>query len=315
VAPIQLETAIFRAWRESGVLQQESGFRQQVADFYRAKGYQVRENPRVRGHSEKVYSVAMVADGPLGALLISFGDAGGVDAIEVSRVRTLARDIGATPVIASPELSPDLRRIAAQFAVVVVDQDSMAGTEDEVPAVDIGPDLRRDLDAHPWPASGRARPEEPPQTPASLRDVDDILSQLGSSKPEGVRARGDGAGLWRRPPAASEVPAPGRAAADPPAPPRKFGWLASHASDIPVVAPTRPSVDDALAEADAPVTPGIPDVEVVAHEATIMARQATLVQRSVEAARQARERWGLVRFGVGALLAAAILFGLIRWLT
>ncbi len=270
-APHHFETRLFLLPGEANVL------RAQVADFYRAKGYQVRENPRVRGHSESIYAVEMVAEGPLGALLISFGDAGGVDAAEISRVRTLARDIGATPVIAAQELSPDLRRMAAQFAVVVLDQATLAQPDDLLPAAAVPRDLRRDLDAHPWPESGRARPEE---TGAHMdpQDVDDLLSQLGSSKPVG-RARTDGGGLWKRsaigvapsapasPPASVAVPpaAPLTPPAVPPThpaptarptatakPAAPFGWLASSRPDVAVVEPTRPTVDDVLPPAPMP---------------------------------------------------------------
>lgn len=158
-------------------------FEARVAQFYRAKGYEVHESPKVRGSSENVYAVAMVADGPLGALLISFGDAGGIDAAELGRVRTMARDIGATPVIATPTLTPDLRRLAAQMGVVVVD-DGMVSDDGplpkELPNLEARPDLlRRDMDAHPWPASGRAFSLAAAQSvPTGARDVDELIAAL-----------------------------------------------------------------------------------------------------------------------------------------
>ncbi|MFO1533327.1 MAG: hypothetical protein ABR562_06480 [Thermoplasmatota archaeon] len=161
-------------------------FEARVAQFYRAKGYEVHENPKVRGTSENVYAVAMVADGPLGALLISFGDAGGVDGAEIGRVRTMARDVGATPVVAAPTLAPDLRRLAAQMGVVVVDETMVIVTGPlprDLPAVDAATDpMRRDLDAHPWPASGRAFSFAGPSS-AAARDVDELVAELHQPVP------------------------------------------------------------------------------------------------------------------------------------
>lgn len=130
-------------------------FRSRVADFYRSRGYQVRENCRVRGESERVYAVDMVSQGPLGNLLVSFGDAGGVDPMELGRVRQIAKDIGATPVMAAPELDYDMRQLAAQMAVVVVDEATLRAPGDGVPMIG----QRRkseDFLEHPWPKSGRA---------------------------------------------------------------------------------------------------------------------------------------------------------------
>ncbi|HEX2065394.1 MAG TPA: hypothetical protein VHI93_01140, partial [Candidatus Thermoplasmatota archaeon] len=108
-------------------------FRSRVADFYRSRGYEVREGVKVRGASGTVYALDLVAEGPLGALLVSFGDAAGVDAAEVARVRTLARDIGATPVIATPTATPDLRRSAAQLTVVLLEEASLDSPAPRLP--------------------------------------------------------------------------------------------------------------------------------------------------------------------------------------
>ncbi|MES2154057.1 MAG: hypothetical protein V4510_02890 [bacterium] len=313
-------------------------FRAQVADFYRAKGYQVRENPRVRGQSESIYAVEMVAEGPLGALLISFGDAGGVDAIEVSRVRTLARDIGATPVIAAPEITPDLRRMAAQFAVVVVDQATLAQPDDVVARVPMSnaDDLRRDLDAHPWPASGRARPDEP--AAMDPQDVDVLLSQLGSSRPV-EKPRGDGSGLWKRTvsrPPAARLPSPDApmpATSVPPAaaapvvtapatPTRKFNWLTQGVADVAPAQSDGPTLEDMMprpvATEPAPIEV---DEALLTHEATIAARRSTILERVGDVAGDIRERaaetdrTALVKFGLFVLGGAVALFLVIRWLT
>lgn len=320
------ETRLCPSWREPVV------FRAQVADFYRTKGYQVRENPRVRGASESIYAVEMVAEGPLGALLISFGDAGGVDAAEISRVRTLARDIGATPVIAATEIPPDLRRMAAQFAVVVLDGAALMQPDEAVPTVPMAHELRRDLDAHPWPASGRARPEEEGGA-MDPQDVDDLLSQLGSSRPA-ARPRSDPAGLWKRtslaPPVPAANPRPAQPisaglarpmAASPGAPSSagtaRFGWLTQPGSGVAQVEPARPTLDDVLPPLEPAGAP--PQEPLVSHDATVLARRATLVERAEDLRdnldERVGDRAGLIKFGLLALGAALLLFLGIRYLT
>src|SRR5687768_3710595 len=100
----------------------------------------------------------MVCDGPLGAILVSFGDAGGMDAAEVGRARVLARDIGASPVIAAPDFDPEVTRVAAQMGVALLDATAAAGilpppTVEKVEMPDrVTPrSLDDDLRAHPWP--------------------------------------------------------------------------------------------------------------------------------------------------------------------
>jgi hypothetical protein len=134
-------------------------FKARVADFYRARGYEVREGVKVRGASQMVYTLDLVAEGPLGALLVSFGDAAGVDAAEVARVRTLARDIGATPVIATPTATADLRRLAAQLTVVLLEEASLDDPAPKLPGPALADPISKDLAAHPWPESGRTGPE------------------------------------------------------------------------------------------------------------------------------------------------------------
>ena len=84
-------------------------FRDDVTAHYRAKGYEVRENVKVRGTSGSVYPIALVAEGGLGALVVSFGDAGGMAPSEMGSIRRIAKDVGATPVLASPDFPPDSR--------------------------------------------------------------------------------------------------------------------------------------------------------------------------------------------------------------
>ncbi|MEA3191110.1 MAG: hypothetical protein QOD77_1692 [Thermoplasmata archaeon] len=260
-------------------------FRSRVADFYRGKGYQVRENARVRGASENVYAVDMVATGPLGALLVSFGDAAGVDGPELGRVRKLARDIGATPVIAAPELQPELRRMAAQFGVVVVDDVALV-EPNPIPNVG-GPTLgadsaARDLEAHPWPASGRARPDVDPPVPEPVAEP---------------------VSLWRN-------PAPAPAAAAP-----RFSWLQPAAPEVEPVADAAPTplTSAVLGRAPVPIE-GALDEAAVEHEAVLVARRPTLGERVEEFARDNADTRSLLKFSIGALVGAGLLFLAIRLL-
>jgi len=196
-------------------------FEATVAGFYRAKGYTVHENPKVRGASGNVYTAALVADGPLGALLVSFGDAGGVDGAELGRVRTMARDIGATPVLACPAPTADVRRLAAQLGVVLVDEATVADAPPPRASVPPADPLRKDLDAHPWPASGRAANALHPGG-ATARDVDDMLSDLLAPAASPVSMAGpqtSGGLLVLEPPAAAPAVAPASA--------KPFAWLES----------------------------------------------------------------------------------------
>jgi hypothetical protein len=203
-------------------------FEARVAEFYRSKGYEVHEKPKVRGASENVYAVPMVANGPMGALLVSFGDAGGIDGHEIGRARTMARDIGATPVIAVPSLAPDLRRLAAQMGVVILDESTVAEPgplPKELPGVQADP-MRRDLDAHPWPASGRAFSFGGPGV-ASARDVDELIADL-HAKPEPEPVAAANGFAWAAPAATADVESVA-------APVAKFGWLQQEAAPEAVV--------------------------------------------------------------------------------
>lgn len=154
----------------------EGDFATRVAAFYRRRGYTVHENVKVRGMSEKVYPLRLVAEGPLGSLAVSFGDAGGVDEHEVARVRTLAKDIGATPVVAAVSPGHSLRRLAAQLAVVILDEEALAEPAPSTSAQE----LRSSLASHPWPNSGRSEsaPAPWPSGPSRAVEVDDWMESL-----------------------------------------------------------------------------------------------------------------------------------------
>jgi hypothetical protein len=262
-------------------------FEARVAQFYRAKGYEVHENPKVRGSSENVYAVAMVADGPLGALLISFGDAGGIDAAELGRVRTMARDIGATPVIATPTMTPDLRRLAAQMAVVVVDESMVTDTgplPKELPNLEARPDLlRRDMDAHPWPASGRAFSLAAAQAaPAGARDVDELIAALHQPA---VTAKPTPAPSLVAPqvvaPTPAPAPGPSHVTAQATAPGTKFSWL--NGGQTLMQSETKPATEFTLSDVFSARPGSTPARPAAEHEELLVAKPPVLQRAQVAA--------------------------------
>lgn len=186
-------------------------FRSQVAELYRSRGYTVRENCRVRGQSERIYAVDLVAQGPLGNLLVSFGDAGGVDAMEIGRVRQVAKDIGATPVMAAPDLDLDMRQLAAQMAVVVMDEAAVRAPGEGVPMIG-GRPRREEMFDHPWPKSGRAEndADDEPATPEAPSGKDDpgAASWPSGDIVKDVSPTGSDKFSWLSPPKAKPETAP-----------------------------------------------------------------------------------------------------------
>lgn len=237
-------------------------FRSRVAEFYVAKGYQVHEQARVRGASGNIYVVDMIAEGPLGNLLVSFGDAGGIDGPEMGSVRRVAKDLGMTPVLAAESFSSELRHQATQHGVVLLDEAlDAAAPPGEKPAwlgiVPRGIGLA-EFEAHPWPESGRIAE---PAASSQESDVTD-LSVSGSAV------------LLQRP--ALVPPAPAAlpvqvAEAEPRGP--KFAWLGAKATasataapaptpgpvTAPLVGPTATGSQQAFAVRPIPASPSAVD--------------------------------------------------------
>lgn len=177
-------------------------FRARVAEHYRSKGYEVHEGARVRGTSGNVYVLDLVCQGPLGNLLVSFGDAGGVDAPEMGAVRRIAKDLGMTPVLAAESFTAEFRHHALQNGVVLIDDtfhpSSGSATAEELEKVawpGFGGLDRREFAAHPWPASGRAHPVDP--EPTAVREAAALLAEPPVAVP--VTQSGEQAMLWKRP--------------------------------------------------------------------------------------------------------------------
>lgn len=135
---------------------------------YEAKGYTVHRSRKVRGQTGAVYAIDMVVQAPHGNMLITFGDDGEVGGPEVGAIRNAARDIGATPVVAAPELPQSLRNQIAQAGVVVVDR---AALEEE--AVRAPQALDPTDTWAPWPQQGEAWPEGREHERPSNRDLDE----------------------------------------------------------------------------------------------------------------------------------------------
>jgi hypothetical protein len=220
-----------------------------VADFYRRKGYTVRDGVKATGASGNEHKVPLLAEGPLGSLAVFFGDFGGVDGPEMGGARKVARDLGATPVLAADTFSNEDRQVAARLGVVLVDADALA---DEGPASIPSADPARawpgltprrkadEPEPHPWPASGRVGGRDGPATRAV--DIDDLLAArpaapdavpaeeqepatpMAEVAPTPAAAEPEGAGLWKRPRAREAA-----AARPPRAGTTKFAWLGTEA--------------------------------------------------------------------------------------
>lgn len=221
--------------------------REQVADHYRSKGYTIRQDVQVRGRSGTIHAIEMVAQGPLGNLVIAFEDAGGFEGPEMNAVRRAARDIGATPVVAARRFPEGLRRHAAQAGVVMLDDDALHAEEPPAPAP-----RPEELDYPPWPdpSAGRGDEDGPAPWPVSARgrvaasgpmeptDLDQVVEDWGRQQ-EVARPKSTDPGFWKYPrqgetvQVAEQAPVSSVAAR----PKATFDWLprdeASHAQEAP----------------------------------------------------------------------------------
>lgn len=167
-----------------------------AASFYRRKGYTVREGVRATGASGNEHKVPLLAEGPLGSLAVFFGGLDGIDGPEMGGARKVARDLGATPVLAADQFSNADRQTAARLGVVLLDDDAV-GVEPPAAAPPPADPARAwpglvpipakpraaapEADAHPWPASGRIGGHDGPG--ARTVDVDDLLAPRRRAEP------------------------------------------------------------------------------------------------------------------------------------
>lgn len=176
----------------------DSTVRQAVADHYVAKGYRIRERVRVRGKSGTIHMAEMVAQGPLGAMLIAFEDEGGFEGPELSAIKNAAKDIGAQAVAAAERFPDGLRRRAASLGVVLLDEQSLTAPEPTMPEPEV------EVEYPPWPSLERDRPDPEdtpwPGTPRAgrmvTRDVDDMVAELQTPT---TRTKSTDPGFWNYP--------------------------------------------------------------------------------------------------------------------
>lgn len=211
-----------------------------VAAYYRSKGYVVRDGVRMPGAHGSEHKVPLLAEGPLGSLAIFFGDFAGVDGPEMGGARKVAREIGATPVLAADEFGAPDRQVAARLGVVLLDASTLANEAAPAAKADLGVDSGRawpglapmptrrakepDEQPHPWPSSGRLGGRDGPATRAV--DVEEMLSTPAPTPAPSGNAGKDGEGLWKRP-RSPALPAtrPARSEGS-----RPFAWLGA---DVP----------------------------------------------------------------------------------
>lgn len=204
----------------------ESVFRERVAEHYRSKGYRVQQDARVRTTDGSIVPCDLLAEGPLGALVVDFSEDG--DGLELGSLRRKAKELGASPVLAAPAFAPALRPLALRAGVVLLDG----------PALEPGPEAPEPPAAHPWPEPPGDRAgstEAPPRQEAwQATDVDRLVEDLVQARPpppERVEAPA-AALLWKR----GRAPPPAADAA-----PVRFQWLPRRTQGTATAAPGPPA--------------------------------------------------------------------------
>ncbi len=226
--------------------------RERVAEHYRARGYRIHERVRVRGDSGRPHAIDLLAEGPMGAIVVSLDEE--VEGPELSALRSTARDIGASAVAVAPQFTPQARAAAQRLGVVLLTPDAL---EEKQPGR--GEALMRELglredpyawpdhdkegnlaERHPWPASGRARPAIP-GGPARVGELDNLVQEWTEATQATQRAvdnladrvyarqPGPGANMWKygrdesnEKPTSPPSPTAPTAAKD-----QRFAWLQS----------------------------------------------------------------------------------------
>lgn len=164
-----------------------------VAAHYRGKGYTVHESYLATGHSGNNHRVPLLCEGPLGNLAVFFGDAAGVDGHELGAARRVAKDLGATPVVAAATFTAAQRAQASELGVVLLDADAAgpgassptphANPARPWPAVAAAAQREDPFADHPWPDSGRREGRDRTGPRGATFEVDDLLRELDASPP------------------------------------------------------------------------------------------------------------------------------------
>ena len=289
--------------------------RAQVADFYRGKGYLVHESIVVTGQSGNQQRVPLLCEGPLGNLAVFFGDAAGIDGPEIGAAKRVSRDLGATAVVAAGTFTAEQRGHAAELGVVLLDHASMGAPapaphiESAWPGQTPRQALDRDLQAHPWPASGRPGGQDGTRD-AALVDIDQVAERASArlapaapttiARPTPTAApRDDAGGLWKHARAGTST-----AAQEP----------ATHV----MRASTAATTAGRFAWLDLP-KPAAPEAEIE-YDETVSARPAAVpltpeqeaAQRRARMLREAQVR-DYVKYGAWTLGGAVALYLFLLW--
>jgi hypothetical protein len=156
---------------------------EQVAAHYRARGYKVQESVRVRGDSGAVYACDLVVQGPLGDLVVDLPEPGEAF-MEIASMKSKAKDLGTTGVLAVRAAPPGFRQAALRVGIVVLEETDLGKPEPDAPSA------TAEEPAVPWPDATRQTAPTP---------------ELELVRPSGAR-------IWKNPrPVAQPVPAPGAA--------------------------------------------------------------------------------------------------------
>lgn len=141
-------------------------FRDRVVGHYVGRGYRVDTDAVLEGASGSKHKVDLVATDDLGRITIWWGDREPFEGPELESVKRAAKDLGAAPAIAAPEVTATLRDNARRNGVVIVDEpllDSEAATMVRpLPPRPLSPrTVEQDVEHPPWPDPRRQRvPEE-----------------------------------------------------------------------------------------------------------------------------------------------------------
>lgn len=285
-------------------------FRDDVIAHYAARGYKVHESVQLRGETGRVHPCDLVAEGPLGSLVVTVRESGG--ATELASLRAKGKDLSATPVLAVPEARPDIRRAAMQMGIVVLQEADLVPPPEEPEAPPFWPDAQ----AAAPPAWPEAKPAAPRPSAGLWSTGETVQVERPPERPGTPEASGQAGPSWLETlsgrPATPSATAPERPAPGP-----------SEEEHAPVQGsrtPLRPREElvrlvDGL-EPDEPTDVPLPPRPALQRE-----RQERQVQRATRPARAKRPRRRVRRqrlvtarhaaqAAIGGIVAGAVVFGL-----
>lgn len=93
-----------------------------MVGHYVGRGYRVDPSPVVTGESGNEYRLGLMATDGLGRLAVWWGDQEPFEGPELESLRRAAKDLGAAPAIATPQVTNLLRDHARKYGIVVIDE-------------------------------------------------------------------------------------------------------------------------------------------------------------------------------------------------